>query len=132
MHTEDVELMPTIIMRDNDSNYHTGFDDVLRSAGAKIKRSTPRSPNLRAHVERFIQTLKFEALDKFVIVARRHLNHITSEFQVHYNRERPHEARGNLPPDHDGRPQVATSCRADVIRPSRLGGALSSYSRRAA
>ena len=34
------------------------------------------SPNLRAQVERFIQTLKFECLNKFVIVAEKHLDHI--------------------------------------------------------
>jgi putative transposase len=34
-----------------------------------VKRNTPLSPNLRANVEQFIQTLKFECLNKFVIVA---------------------------------------------------------------
>ena len=99
MHADDIELRPKIVKRDNDVKYREEFDQVFESAGAKIKRNTYRSPNLRAHVERYIQTLKFECLDKFVIVAKRHLNYITSEFQVHYNRERPHEARGNLPPN---------------------------------
>ena len=40
----------------------------------EIKRTVPLSPNLRAHVERFIQSLKQECLDKFVIVTERHLN----------------------------------------------------------
>ncbi len=34
-----------------------------------MKRNTPLSPNLRSHLEQFIQTLKFECLNKFVIVA---------------------------------------------------------------
>src|SRR5688572_12948596 len=58
-------------MRDNDSNYHPDFDRVLQSAGIAIKRNTPRPPNLLAHVERLIQTLKHGCLDKFVIVANR-------------------------------------------------------------
>lgn len=33
-----------------------------------MKRNTPLSPNLRAHVERFIQILKCECLNKFVIM----------------------------------------------------------------
>jgi hypothetical protein len=39
-----------------------------------------RHANLRAHVERFIQTLKVECLDKFVIVAERRLNYDTREW----------------------------------------------------
>ncbi len=34
--------------------------EVIESSGAKIKRNMPLSPNLRAHVERFIQTLKVD------------------------------------------------------------------------
>ena len=34
----------------------------------EIERTVPLSPNLRAHVERFIQTLKFDYLIRFVIV----------------------------------------------------------------
>ncbi len=133
MHAEDVELTPEIVMRDNDQKYREEFDQVFQSAGVEIKRNAYRAPNLRAHVERFIQTLKFEALDKFVIVARRHLNYINSEFQVHYNRERPHEARGGRPPDW---PEDAPSDRlvksSDVVCRNRLGGLQKSYSRRAA
>lgn len=58
-------------------------------ANGKVWASTP---NLRAHVERFIQSLKQECLDKFVIVAERHLNHVNRQGRLHYNRECPHEA----------------------------------------
>jgi hypothetical protein len=34
-----------------------------------VKRNPPLSPDLRANVEQFIQTLKLECLLKFVIVA---------------------------------------------------------------
>ena len=133
MHAEDIELQPEIVMRDNDMKFRCDFDAVIEASGASIKRNTYRSPNLRAHVERFIQTLKFECLDKFVIVAKRHPNHITSEFQVHYNRERPHEARGHLPPAGDFSPLLTASTqRVDVTGNARLGGVLKSYSRRAA
>jgi hypothetical protein len=54
-------------MRDNDGKYSAQFDGVLKSGGASIKRNTPWSPNLRAHVERVIQTLNQEVLDHFVV-----------------------------------------------------------------
>ena len=74
MEAESVGLSPQIVMRDNDRKYTATFDEVFTSSGAKVKRNTPQSPNLRAHVERFIQTQKVECLNKFVIVAERHLN----------------------------------------------------------
>jgi putative transposase len=98
MDAEDMELAPKCVMRDNDTMFTAQFDEVFQTSGAEIKRNTPLSPNLRAHVERFIQTLKVECLDLFMIVAERHLNYINREWRLHDNRERPHEARGHLPP----------------------------------
>ncbi len=50
------------------------------------------SPNLRAHVERFIQTLKCECLNRFVIVAEKHLDYVCRVWSRHYNEERPHSS----------------------------------------
>ena len=58
-HADDIDLPVKIVMRDNDAKFRlTGFDGVIEGSGAKIKRTTPMSPNLRAHVERVIQTLQ--------------------------------------------------------------------------
>lgn len=70
MDAEDMGLAPKIVMRDNDTKFTAQFDQVFETSGATIKRNTPVSPNLRAHVERFIQSLKHECLDKFVIELR--------------------------------------------------------------
>ena len=86
-------LVPEYVMRDNDAKFSAQFDEVLKSSGAIVKRNTPLSANLRAHVERFIQTLKFECLNKFVIVAEKHLDHVCRVWSRHYNEERPHSAR---------------------------------------
>jgi putative transposase len=56
-----MDLPPKIVMRDNDQKFLDGFDLVVEATGAMIKRNAPWSPNLRAHVERFIQTLKIVA-----------------------------------------------------------------------
>lgn len=45
------------------------------------------SPNLQAHVARSIQTLKFECLDKFVIVAEKHPDHICRVRSLHRNED---------------------------------------------
>lgn len=116
MDAEDLELPDTIVMRDNDAKFSKQFDAVFEECGTKIKRNTPLSPNLRAHVEPFIQTLKVECLDKFVIVAQRHLNYVCRKFAAHYNRERPHAARDHLPPACESQPEsTETVCPRDVV-----------------
>jgi len=59
----------------NDAKFSPQFNEVLKSSGVIVKRNTPPSPNMRAHVERFTQTLKFECLDEFVVVGEKHLDH---------------------------------------------------------
>ncbi len=133
MEAEDLNLAPKYVMRDNDTKFTAQFDEVIKSSGAEVKRNTPVSPNLRAHVERFIQSMKVECLDRFVIVAERHLNYICREWRLHYNRERPHEARGHLPPGMEKRPEDNETVRLnDIVYSSRLGGLLKHYERRAA
>lgn len=121
------------VMRDNDTKLTSQFDAVIELSGAKIKQNTPASPNLRAHVERFIQSLKQECLDKFVIVAKRHLNPVCRVWSHHYNDERPHSARSHLRRAWETSPESLPVIRpGKVMRESRLGGLINSYSQRAA
>jgi putative transposase len=133
MEAEDLNLDPQYVIRNNDTQFTAQCDVAIESSGAKIKRNTPLSPNLRAHVERFIQSLKQECLDKIGIVAERHSNHGSWERWGHYNRERPHEARSHRPPGWNTPPQANETVRLnDVIYSSRLGGLLKHYERSAA
>ena len=54
---------------------HTGKKEVRISAF--------RSPNTNAFIERFIQSIKQECLDHFVVFSRDHFNHICDENSVH-------------------------------------------------
>jgi hypothetical protein len=40
--------------------------------------------------ERFIQTLKVECLDRFLVFGTKHLDHLVAENTDYYNRQRPH------------------------------------------
>lgn len=80
-----------------------------------------------------MQTLKFECLNKFVIVAEKHLDHFCRVWSRHYNVEGPHPSRDHLPPDFTKPPGEATTVRVDDIAcTSKLAGVIQSYSRRAA
>lgn len=133
MHADDVILPPKYVLRDNDVKYRKVFDDVFKATDAEVVRNTPRSPNLRAHVERFIQSHQVDLLNKFVVVSERHLNHINREFQHRYNHDRPHSARDHLPPGCEEPPAEVENLKTnDIICNLKLGGALKSYSWRAA
>ncbi len=91
------------------------------------------SPNLQAHVERVVQTLKHEVLHEFVVVSEKHLNHICREAQTWYNNERGHSARENLPPCRtDQLEEIQTIKLKNIACSTRLGGLLKHYLRRAA
>lgn len=125
MQAEDSGLEPELVMHDRDTKFTAGFDAVLRSKGCQIKKTTIRSPNLQAHVERVVQTLKHEVLNEFVVVSKQHLNHICRETQDCYNNELGHSARENLPPDWKQRPEPVQTIKLNHVTCStRLGGLL--------
>ena len=86
-----------------------------------------------AYAERFVQTIKQECLDLFIVLGEKHLRYIISEYLAHYHAERPHLAAGNLPPML-GRPLEMVVCLGpkDVVARDRLGGLLRHYERKAA
>jgi len=92
-----------------------------------------RAPNQNAYAERFVQTIKQECLDHFIVFGEAHLRHMVSEFVAHYHGERPHLAKDNLPPLITKAPDAV-----DCLGPSqvdcqeRLGGLLKHYQRKAA
>jgi len=86
MHVDEHDLPLKMVMRDNDQKYPKAFDDVFSSSTCRIKRNVPESPNLQAHIERVIQTLKHEVLNGFCVISERHLDHILRRAADWYNR----------------------------------------------
>ena len=91
-----------------------------------------RSPNLRAYVERFIQSLNFEVLNKFVIAAERHLNYISGMAATLQPGAAARGPGASSTGDGDASGRQRRIQRIDVVCSSRLVGLLNSYSRRAA
>lgn len=121
-----------VLTRDRDQKFGRAFDGALRAKGITPVRLPHCAPNLNAHVERFIQTLKNECLDRFIVCGKEHLDHLITEFIEHYNAERPHSSIGHRPPA--GRaPPLRIAGRDGPIRcRTRLGGVLRHYYRMAA
>ena len=130
-----MNLSATILIHDNDGKLTREFDEILKSSGIDVTKLPPMSPNLNAYVERFIQTLRLECLDHFLILGERHLQHLVKEFVTHYHTERPHQSLDNRPLT--GTPPSSNSplpppALDEIACHERLGGLLKHYTRRAA
>ena len=131
MAAAEMNLGMTRLIIDYDSKYVAGFDAVLEADGVEVKRVGPRAPNMNAHAERFVQILRRELLDYFIIMGEKHLTHLLSEFISHYHRDRPHQGIGNMLIERGTDPPAALPFPAKVERRERLGGLLKSYARAA-
>jgi putative transposase len=132
MHLDEQGLGITHLLIDHDTKYDPQFDAVLKSEGAEVKRVGPRNPNMNAVAERFVQTVKQECLDHFVVFGEKHLRHILLSFLEHYHEERPHQSLGNRPLAQQGEPEpVNLPFPTEIECRSRLGGLLKHYRRAA-
>ena len=106
------------------------FKDMLDNSSVKRVPLPPRSPWLNAFAERWIQSVKAEALSKMILFGEQSLRHVLSEYAAHYHEERPHQGKGNLSlfPSAETKPasDAPIECR------ERLGGLLKYYHRKAA
>jgi putative transposase len=128
-------LPATHLLIDYDSKFPRSFDAVFTADGTEVKRVGPRAPNLNSVIERFLQSLRRECLDHFVICGVRHLIHLLREYvDGYYNTERPHQAKGNVPLKEADRdePSVVPFPSGEVKCHERLGGLLRHYYRAAA
>ena len=71
------------------------FRRILKWEGVETIRLPPKSPNLNAHIERFMRSLKQECLDQMIFLGQDHLERVTREYLVHYHHERNHQGLSN-------------------------------------
>ena len=117
------------LLMDRDTKFCAAFRSILKDAGVKAVRLPPRSPDLNAHLERFLRSLKEECLDRMIFFGETSLRKATSEFLAHFHGERNHQGLNNQliePGQEVGRVAGRLQCR------KRLGGMLRYYHRAAA
>ena len=118
------------VLHDRDKKFCRGFRETLAAGGVKCTPIPARSPNLNAHAERWVRSIKEECLSKLILFGENSLRRVVSDFLEHYHQERNHQGKDNLllfPVAAPGRPapRGAIRCR------ERLGGLLKHYSRAA-
>jgi len=124
----------TYLLKDGDTKFTERFDEIFRSEDIKVKRLPFASPNLNAFAERFVQSIKQECLDQFVVFGERHLEYLVREFENYYNTVRPHQGLGNRTIHGPSIAPLAPGLlnAAEIECESRLGGGLRHYYRKAA
>ena len=133
MVLEDDGIAASHLIHDRDTKFTKQFDGIFGSEGLEVIKLPFKSPNLNAHCERVIRTIKNEALDYFIVFGEDHLNHIVSSFVEYYNTLRPHQGVENVPlsgsvPEE----QSVTVNPGEIVCREWLGGVLKHYERRAA
>jgi transposase InsO family protein len=114
------------LLHDRDTKFTHAFDSLLKASGTEPVLLPPRSPNLNAHCERFVRSIKEEALDRMVMLGERSLYYAIEQYLAHYHTERNHQGLGNrlIVPE-----SSVKSDSGQVRRRERLGGLLSFYDR---
>ena len=83
------------LIHDRDPLFTTEFLTMLSASGVASVKLPARSPNLNAHAERFVRTIKESCLERLILFGERALRRATHEYVMHYLHERNHQGIGN-------------------------------------
>jgi putative transposase len=89
----------TYIIRDRDTKFTAKFCSILKSEGIQFRPIPPLSPNLNAFAEAWVQRVKRECLDHFMVFAETHLRYFLECWLGYYHRFRPSKGRGTCRPN---------------------------------
>jgi hypothetical protein len=117
------------LLMDRDTKFCESFRGLLDDEGIEPVRLPAKSPNLNAHLERFMRSIKSECLNRMIFFGENSLRRAVREYLSHFHRERNHQGLENKiinPGKEVGQIAGKSECR------ERLGGILRYYYRDAA
>ena len=82
------------LIHDNGSQF---FGLEYSDYGMTVQSTAIRSPNMNAYAERFVRSIRQEALDHFILISEKQIKKIVDEYVNYYNKYRPHQGLGDLP-----------------------------------
>jgi transposase InsO family protein len=119
------------LIHDRDTKFTDSFRAIVKSGRVEPLKLPARSPNLNAYAERWVKSVKGEALSKLILFGEASLRRVLREYLIYFHRERNHQGKDNvlLFPSHR---QSGPSSDRTVRCRERLGGLLKYYHREAA
>ena len=83
------------VLMDRDGKFCPAFRAMLKDAGADPLLLPPRSPDLNAFIERFMRSIKSEALSRMIFFGENSLRRTVATYLQHYHAERNHQGLDN-------------------------------------
>ena len=116
MDLADEAKQVKFLISDRGTEDAASFDAVFAAEGTRVTKTPIRAPRANAICERVIGTLRREYLDRMIVLGRRHLEAVLSEYVEHDNSHRPHRSLNQQSP---------ATCAATLVRisdpdPSKL------------
>jgi putative transposase len=115
------------LVRDRDTKFTPAFDAVFAAEGIRVLRTPVKAPKANAYAERWVGTVRREALDRMLILGRQQLVSVLAEYADHCNVHRPHRALGQAPPLGRSEAAAVAGSAGRVVRRDRLGGLVHEY-----
>jgi transposase InsO family protein len=84
------------LIHDRDGKYCPAFQQIIDTAGVTRVPLPPRSPNLHAYAERWVRSVKDEALSRMILFGEAALYRALNAYMEHYHHERNHQGKGNM------------------------------------
>jgi transposase InsO family protein len=121
---------PEYLIMDREHTFNGEVLDTLESLGVSPVRIAIRSPWQNGIAERFVGSCRRDLLDHVIVVNKRHLKRLMSEYVRYYNEDRTHLGLAKATPAR--RSAVATdNSNSKVVSIPRLGGLHHRYDRAA-
>jgi len=79
---------------DRDTKYSKRFRELVEEGGTEVIRLPPLSPNLNAHAERFVRSIKEECSGKTIFIGQASLRRSIRAYMTHFHEERNHQGLG--------------------------------------
>jgi transposase InsO family protein len=101
------DTAPRYLLRDGDGSYGHKVQRRIRSLGINDVVTAPASPWQNPYVERVIGSIRRELLNHVVVLSKRHLKRLLSDYLDYYHPWRTHQSLAGDTPNH--RPVLAAS-----------------------
>jgi transposase InsO family protein len=118
---------PKFIIRDRDDKFGAEFDRAAKGSGIRVVKTAVRTPNMNAHCERLLRSVRTECLDYFLIADEPHMRRVLGEYVAYYNASRPHQGLNQRIPNEQ--PRSTPNTAGDVVGHPVLNGLHHDYQR---
>ena len=83
-------------IHDRDTKFTDSFRAIIKAGHVEPLKLPARSPNLNAYAERWVRSVKEEALSKLILFGETSLRRALNEYLAHFHQERNHQGKGNV------------------------------------